>query len=94
MLNVLTPIALNSSTFTAITVPLNSAEKTYILQCDAAVDVSLANEASATTKVFTLKSGNSLAVRVVPVNPQGTIYTLCYAKSASVTPNMQILQVD
>lgn len=86
-------IALNASTFTAITVPMNEGEKTFVLQCDAAIDVSLAND-SAGTDLFTLKSGSSLAAAVAPSKPGSTSFTLCYAKAASGTPNMQILQVD
>jgi len=86
-------VALNASTFSAIIVPMNEGVKTYILQCSAAIDVSLAND-SAGTDIFTLKSGSSLAVSTSPCKPGSSSFTLIYAKAASSTPNMQILQVE
>ena len=92
-MKVLPVVALNASTFVAISVPMNEGEKTYVLQCDANIDVSLAND-SAGTDLFTLKAGSSLAVSSAPSKPGSTTFTLFYAKAASATPNMQILLVD
>lgn len=86
-------IALNASSFVPVLVPMNEGEKTFVLQCDAAIDVSLAND-SAGTDLFTIKSGSSLAVSLAPSKPGQASFTICYAKAASATPNMQILQVD
>lgn len=86
-------VALNASTFVAIPVPMNEGEKTFILQCDTLVDVSIAND-SAGTDLFTLRSGNYLSVVTAPSKPGSASFTLCYAKASSGTPNMQIVQVD
>lgn len=91
MFKPLSPVALNNSTLVAIQVDANVSEVTFLLQCDAAIDVSL-SDTLAGTNVWTLKSGSALAISVTP-NVQEGKFTLCYAKSASATPNLQILQV-
>jgi hypothetical protein len=92
-MRVLPVVALNASTFVAVPVPMNEGIKTFILQCASAIDVNLAND-SAGTDVFTLKSGSYLAVSTAPSKPGAASFTLCYAKAASSTPNLQIIQVD
>lgn len=93
-MKILPVVALNASTFVAITVPVNAGAKTFLLQCSGAIDVSLANDVAG-TDVFTLKSGGVLAFEIVPAAAGvATTFTLCWAKAASSTPNMQILQLD
>ena len=92
MLKPLTVIALTDSTFVPVYVPASSTVKTYVLQCDEAIDVHL-SDVEAGSNIFTIKSGASLAAETFPV-AQGASYVLCYAQSASGNPNLQILQVD
>lgn len=92
MLKPLATVALNNSTYTAITLAKDVRTKTVFLQCDSAIDVNI-SDTLAGTLFWTVKSGSFLTFQVAP-NVQEGVYTLCYAKSASSTPNLQVLQVD
>ncbi len=88
----LTVVALNSSTFVPITCPAFGGPKTFVLQLDAAIACNI-SDTLAGTNVFTIPASQSLAFVCVPEVQEGS-FILCYAKAASSTPNMQILQID
>jgi hypothetical protein len=85
-------VTLNASTYTAIPVDAYSVEKTFLLQCDSAIDVYLSDTLAGSKKI-TLKSGTSMAIASVPANQDGA-YILLYAKAASATPKLQIVLLD
>ena len=94
MFKPITPVSLNSNTFTPIVVPAYESLRTFITQCDSDIDVDLSDNMSGGT-IFTMKSGTSLKFSLKPFINDGDInFTLFYAKSASSTPKIQVIQIN